>query len=104
MTNQIGPQGSFFLANQIDWEMIIRFKYINVLSVFGFFSSLDFGFNGIHCCNSCGDGGGVDDVVGVVDDGSLADMNHDDRIHNTILFLDYDVEYNHGYRNNGRVP
>ena len=68
------------------------------------FSSLDFGFNGIHCCNSCGDGGGVDDVVGVVDDGSLADMNHDDMIHNTSLFVDFDVGYNHGCRNNGHVP
>ena len=91
------------MANQIDWEMIIRFKYINVLSVFG--SSLDFGFNGIHCCNSCGDGDGVDDVVGVVDDGNLTGTNHDDdMIHNTSQSVDYDVDCNPDCRNSVRVP
>ena len=83
--------------------MIIRFKYKCSIRI-RFFSSLDFGFNGIHCCNSCGDGGGggFDDVIGVADDGNLADMNHDGMIHNTSLFDD--VDYNHGYRNNVHVP
>ena len=72
---------------------------IRIRFFFGFF-----GFNGIHCCNSCGDGDGVDDVVGVADDGNQTDMNHDDMIHNTSPHVDYGVDYNHGYRNNVHGP